>query len=59
MMITDVYREKDEHILRKRIQELQEYRRLGLKTAADIDKYEQDLIKRVRGVLSSGHTLYL
>lgn len=38
----------DEAILRKRIQELQHYRRLGLCTAADIDKYEHDLAKRVR-----------
>lgn len=38
----------DEAILRKRIQELQHYRRLGLSTAADIDRYEHDLAKRVR-----------
>ncbi len=37
----------DEAILRKRIQELQHYRRLGLCTSADIDKYEHDLAKRV------------
>ncbi|EIW62794.1 chromatin-binding transcription regulator ADA2 [Trametes versicolor FP-101664 SS1] len=35
-----------EHILRKRIQELQHYRRMGLRTAADIDKYEADVAKR-------------
>ena len=38
----------DEALLRKRIQELQSYRRLGLSTAADIEKYELDLSKRVR-----------
>lgn len=38
----------DESFLRRRIQELQHYRRMGLRTAADIDKYEQDVIKRVR-----------
>ncbi|KAF8895730.1 hypothetical protein CPB84DRAFT_1682235 [Gymnopilus junonius] len=37
-----------EALLRKRIQELQTYRRLGLSTSADIDKYESDLSKRVR-----------
>ncbi|KAF9444781.1 SWIRM-domain-containing protein [Macrolepiota fuliginosa MF-IS2] len=37
-----------EAILRKRIQELQHYRRLGLSTAADIDKYEHDLAKRTQ-----------
>ncbi|KAI0633529.1 hypothetical protein C8Q77DRAFT_1057652 [Trametes polyzona] len=31
-----------EHILRKRIQELQHYRRMGLRTPADIEKYEAD-----------------
>lgn len=35
-----------EAILRKRIQELQQYRRLGLCTPADIEKYDNDLIKR-------------
>ena len=40
--------ESDEATLRKRIQELQQYRRLGLSTAADIDRYEIDLAKRVR-----------
>jgi hypothetical protein len=34
-------------MLRKRIQELQHFRRMGLTTAADIDKYENDSIKRV------------
>jgi len=37
-----------EAILRKRIQELQTYRRLGLTTAADIEKYEVDLAKRTQ-----------
>lgn len=37
----------DEALLRKRIQELQSYRRLGLSTSADIEKYEVDLAKRV------------
>lgn len=35
-------------MLRKRIAELQHYRRMGLSTVADIDKYETDLVKRVR-----------
>ncbi|EJF65013.1 hypothetical protein DICSQDRAFT_124344 [Dichomitus squalens LYAD-421 SS1] len=35
-----------EHMLRKRIQELQHYRRMGLRTPADIEKYEADLVKR-------------
>ena len=34
-------------MLRKRIQELQQYRRMGLTTAADIDKFESDIVKRV------------
>ncbi|KAG5352582.1 hypothetical protein C0989_001616 [Termitomyces sp. Mn162] len=37
-----------EAMLRKRILELQTYRRLGLMTAADIDKYEADLAKRTQ-----------
>ena len=40
----------DEALLRQRIQELQQYRRLGLVTAADIDKYKLDLQKRVSNV---------
>ncbi|KAI6166024.1 hypothetical protein EDD17DRAFT_1774575 [Pisolithus thermaeus] len=36
-----------EAVLRKRIQELQHYRRMGLITTADIDKYEHDTIRRV------------
>ncbi|KAG6866415.1 hypothetical protein C0991_004700 [Blastosporella zonata] len=37
-----------EALLRKRILELQTYRRLGLMAAADIDKYEADLAKRAQ-----------
>ncbi|KJA20037.1 hypothetical protein HYPSUDRAFT_43652 [Hypholoma sublateritium FD-334 SS-4] len=37
-----------EALLRKRIQELQQYRRLGLSTSADIEKYESDLAKRTQ-----------
>ena len=36
-------------MLRKRIQELQHYRRMGLRTPADIEKFEADLVKRVSG----------
>ena len=35
-------------MLRKRIAELQQFRKLGLSTAADIKKWEDDLYKRVR-----------
>lgn len=45
----------DEALLRKRIQELQQYRRLGLSTSADIDKYELDLAKRVRFLFHIGN----
>jgi hypothetical protein len=34
-------------MLRKRIQELQTYRRLGLRSAGDIEKYDADLAKKV------------
>jgi len=37
-----------ESVLRKRIQELQLYRRMGLTTAADIERYESDVAKRVQ-----------
>ncbi|KAJ7285589.1 hypothetical protein C8J57DRAFT_1117992 [Mycena rebaudengoi] len=37
-----------EAMLRKKIQDLQQYRRLGLSTAADIDKYLNDLAKRTQ-----------
>jgi hypothetical protein len=40
-------------MLRKKIQELQHYRRMGLTTAADIDKFENDVVKRVRTVAIS------
>lgn len=43
---TDLF-QLDESILRKKIQDLQHYRRMGLTTAADIDKYENDVVKRV------------
>jgi hypothetical protein len=46
------YARIDEAMLRKRIQELQHYRRMGLSTVADINKYEADLTKRVRYHLS-------
>ncbi|KAI1795521.1 hypothetical protein LXA43DRAFT_1090692 [Ganoderma leucocontextum] len=35
-----------EHMLRKRIQDLQHYRRMGLRTSADIEKYDADVVKR-------------
>jgi len=35
-------------MLRKRIGELQQYRKLGLTTTADIKKWDDDLQKRVR-----------
>lgn len=47
------HRSSDEAILRKRIQELQQYRRLGLCTPADIEKYDNDLVKRVRAFIFS------
>ncbi|GJE90024.1 SWIRM-domain-containing protein [Phanerochaete sordida] len=37
-----------EAMLRKRIAELQHYRRMGLTNAADIEKYEVDLVKRTQ-----------
>lgn len=40
-------------MLRKRVQELQHYRRMGLTNAADIEKYEQDVLKRVRPLACS------
>lgn len=36
-----------ESTLRKRIQELQHYRRMGLTSMHDIERYESDLLKRV------------
>jgi transcriptional adapter 2-alpha len=38
----------DESMLRKRVAELQNFRRLGLTNAAEIPKYEEDSYKRVR-----------
>ena len=38
-------------MLRKRIQELQTYRRLGLRSAGDIEKYDADLARRVHPAL--------
>lgn len=43
----------DEAMLRKRIQELQHYRRMGLTTPADIDKFDADSIRRVRHTATS------
>ncbi|KAF5375590.1 hypothetical protein D9757_008538 [Collybiopsis confluens] len=37
-----------ESLLRKRIREMQDYRRLGLQTAGDIEKYETDIGKRTQ-----------
>ncbi|KAK0462629.1 uncharacterized protein EV420DRAFT_1619133 [Desarmillaria tabescens] len=45
-----------EALLRQRIQELQQYRRLGLVTAADIDKYKSDLQKRT--LIKANHRDY-
>lgn len=38
----------DESALRRRIQELQHYRRLGITSSAEIEKYENELYHRVR-----------
>ena len=43
----------DESMLRRRIQELQHYRRLGLTSSADIEKYENELYHRVRYTFDS------
>lgn len=45
-----------EALLRKRIQELQQYRRLGLCTAADIEKYDADLTKRTQTKASHSYS---
>jgi hypothetical protein len=47
-LVSSTDRPIDEAMLRKRIGELQQYRKLGLTTAADIKKSEEDLYKRVR-----------
>jgi hypothetical protein len=39
-----------EQTLRREIQKLQNYRRLGLRTAADIAQYEEDVRIRVRSL---------
>lgn len=39
-------------MLRRKIQDLQHYRRLGLTTPADIERYDSDLAKRVRIFIS-------
>lgn len=41
-----------ESMLRRKIQELQHYRRLGLTTPADIERYESDLAKRTQQIKS-------
>ncbi|KAF8160648.1 hypothetical protein B0H34DRAFT_697534 [Crassisporium funariophilum] len=41
-----------ESLLRKKIQELQGYRRLGLSTPADIEKYDADLAKRTQAKIA-------
>ncbi|KAH7920616.1 hypothetical protein BV22DRAFT_1073613 [Leucogyrophana mollusca] len=47
-----------EAMLRKRIQELQHYRRMGLTTAADIDKFELDSIRRVQAKANISRDYY-
>ncbi|KAF9818139.1 hypothetical protein IEO21_02981 [Rhodonia placenta] len=48
-----------EAMLRKRIQELQHYRRMGLTTAADIEKYEADVLKRTQAKANLTRADYL
>ncbi|KAI0786581.1 hypothetical protein C8Q75DRAFT_734546 [Abortiporus biennis] len=47
-----------ESILRKRIAELQHYRRMGLTTPTDIDKYEVDLAKRTAAKANANEKYY-
>jgi transcriptional adapter 2-alpha len=47
-----------EATLRKRIQELQHYRRLGLTNAADIEKYEIDIGKRLHAKSAAARDYY-
>ncbi|KAI0733033.1 hypothetical protein C8Q72DRAFT_773180 [Fomitopsis betulina] len=47
-----------ESMLRKRIAELQHYRRMGLSTVADIDKYETDLVKRTQAKTNISRDYY-
>lgn len=44
----------DELMLRKRINELQEYRKVGLTTLADADRYEKEKVARVRAAVLAG-----
>jgi transcriptional adapter 2-alpha len=36
--------------LRRKIAELQEYRRMGISTLADVDRYEKEKIARARPI---------
>ncbi|KAL1742200.1 hypothetical protein HDZ31DRAFT_43748 [Schizophyllum fasciatum] len=48
-----------EALLRKRIQDLQNYRRLGLQTTADIERYDIDLAKRAASAkAATSHSYY-
>ncbi|KAL5507564.1 ADA2 [Sanghuangporus vaninii] len=47
-----------ESILRKRIQDLQFYRRMGLRTATDIERYELDVQKRAQAKANLAATSY-
>ncbi|KAL1672907.1 hypothetical protein EV122DRAFT_271148 [Schizophyllum commune] len=48
-----------EALLRKRIQDLQNYRRLGLQTTADIERYDIDLAKRAASAkAATAHSYY-
>lgn len=50
----------DEATLRKRIAVLQNYRRMGITTVADGEKYDVDVVKRVRnGILHRSTSLKL
>ena len=47
-----------EAILRKRIQELQHYRRMGLRTVADIERYDADVARRVCALIPTLYSIY-
>ncbi|KZT71728.1 hypothetical protein DAEQUDRAFT_755577 [Daedalea quercina L-15889] len=47
-----------ESLLRKRIAELQHYRRMGLTSVADIDKYEADVVKRTQAKTNLSRDYY-
>ncbi|KIK41266.1 hypothetical protein CY34DRAFT_806302 [Suillus luteus UH-Slu-Lm8-n1] len=47
-----------EAMLRKRIQELQHYRRMGLTTPADIDKFDHDSIRRAQAKANLSRDYY-